>query len=176
LSVIIPRAMLLVFSALAALNTAFGDEPNLLYDAKTDSAYALLEELNDWMDSHCNYVRQPGDAPEILFIEIGTHVEVGDETCFINENTRGLYDPHLRRIYLVDPWSADEIFDVSVLLHELIHDRQAGHASRWDCPAAMDWPAYKLQAEWLNEQGIDPDFDWLRIFVESRCPRGPHAR
>jgi hypothetical protein len=60
-----------------------------------------------------------------------------------------------------------------VLLHELVHAVQFDNRS-WDCLGAPEWQAYKMQEAWLAEHGISADFDWLLIYMQSRCPRDIH--
>jgi len=68
----------------------------------------------------------------------------------------------------VRPWSADEPFSVSVLLHELVHHRQAedGH---WYCSGAQELPAYKLQQAWLDRFGLKANINWVAVLLESGC-------
>ncbi len=57
---------------------------------------------------------------------------------------------------------------MSTLLHELVHLAQF-EAREWACPGEAEWEAYKLQAEWLEEQGVEAPFNWVRIQMFSRC-------
>jgi hypothetical protein len=86
---------------------------------------------------------------------------------------RALYDGTWRRIYLVEPWSAELIADQARLLHELIHDVQFLNAE-WLCPQEPEWEAYRLTADWLEEHGVVPDFDWFEVYLLSRCPSDHH--
>ena len=76
----------------------------------------------------------------------------------------------IRRIHLVRPWDASNTKDRSRLLHELIHDVQYINRG-WTCKEEPEWEAYKLQEAWLAAQGVASEFDWLHIFMLSRCPR-----
>ena len=79
----------------------------------------------------------------------------------------------IRRIHLVRPWGAANARDQSRLLHELIHDVQFQNKS-WECPNATEWEAYKLHEEWLQQHGINPNFNWFAIQMRARCPRDIH--
>lgn len=86
---------------------------------------------------------------------------------------RGLYDPDRSEILLVRPWGLRNAEDVGVLLHELVHHRQALH--HWYCPAAQELPAYRLQEAWLSEQGLSADVNWMAVVLDAGCtPRDKH--
>jgi len=133
----------------------------------------LVSDLDRWLDDRCTYVHPDDEGPAIGFIDAGTEIMVGNELCKITEDTRGFYDPERLKVFLVRPWDPADTFDVSVLLHELIHYRQEQYD--WRCVAEMERPAYRLQEEWLTEQGVEYDFNWLVIYRLSRCPgANPH--
>jgi hypothetical protein len=54
-------------------------------------------------------------------------------------------------------------------LHELIHDVQLLNRD-WDCAGSTEWEAYRLQDQWLQEQGVILPFDWPAIRRLSECP------
>ena len=111
------------------------------------------------------------DPPEIVFCQVGEFVEYEAEGLLVDEILAAVYDLSRRRIYLVQPWTAEEPFDLSVLLHELIHAVQLDNRD-WPCPGAPEWEAYTLQSHWLQEQGIMPNLDWDTIYKLSQCPTG----
>lgn len=136
---------------------------------------AILDELVGWIAIHTSYdvsvtYRNP---PTITFCEVGDTVEYEDRNILIDETLRAAYDAQDRHIHIVLPWSGDEIYDRSVLLHELIHDVQLQNRE-WECIGAPEWEAYHLQDKWLREHGIYHDFDWLVIYMLSRCPTDVH--
>ncbi len=107
--------------------------------------------------------------PEIVFCQVGEIVDYEAEGLIVDEVLAAAYDLSRRRIYLVQPWTAEEPFDLSVLLHELIHAVQLDNRD-WPCPGAPEWEAYRLQSLWLRERGIAVKFDWSAIYKLSRCP------
>ena len=113
------------------------------------------------------------DPPEIDFCDTGDWVAYEGDSVLVEDSLRAVYDLTRRRILIVRPFDAGQPRDLSVLLHELVHDVQYLNRS-WDCPNATEWQAYKLQEQWLAEQGIDAGFDWLQIYFLSRCPRDVH--
>jgi hypothetical protein len=87
---------------------------------------------------------------------------------------RSVYSPSTITIYLVEPWSPSEPYDVSILLHELVHHRQAT-AKYWACPQDQEWRAYQLQEAWLAERNIASGFYWPAIALLAGCaPRDVH--
>ncbi|MGI9367922.1 MAG: DUF6647 family protein [Ruegeria sp.] len=90
-----------------------------------------------------------------------------------NGRTRGLYDPMESTIYLVHPWKPADPQDISVLLHELVHHRQVGH--HFYCLGAQEEQAYRLQEDWLSEQGLQADVNWIAIVIDAGCaPKDIH--
>ena len=78
-------------------------------------------------------------------------------------------------IYLLDSWKACSLLDRSELLHELVHHLQYLNHVPATCPAEHEWRAYKLQAAWLQDQGVKDPLDLmgvspLTIYLLSRCP------
>ena len=135
----------------------------------------LVDTLLDWIAAQTDYdvsaVR--ADPPAITFCETGDLIEYEDIAVHVGSGLHGLYDDIARRIVLVRPWSAEEPRDRALLLHELTHRVQLANRA-WDCPQAPEWEAYKLQAAYLAQHGIDAGFDWLHIYMLSRCPRDIH--
>lgn len=158
---------------LVAAGAAAAEPPASGVDPSPQELALLVSDLDRWLDDRCNYVHPDDEGPSIGFIDAGTDIMVGGEVCEITEDTRGFYDPDRLKVFLVRPWSAADTFDASVLLHELVHYRQEQYD--WRCIAEMEVPAYRLQEEWLEEHGVDADFNWLLIYRLSRCPgSSPH--
>ncbi len=109
------------------------------------------------------------DPPEIVFCQVGEIVDYEAEGLIVDQVLAAAYDLSRRRIYLVQPWTAEEPFDLSVLLHELVHAVQLDNRD-WPCPGAPEWEAYGLQSLWLREQGVAVSFDWSAIRTLSQCP------
>lgn len=113
------------------------------------------------------------DPPKVLFCDIGDEVGYEGTVLPVEKGLLAAFDLPNRTIHLVRPWSAEDLFDTSVLLHELIHDIQ--YANRdWDCTGAPEWEAYRLQDVWLRQHGMHYDFNWLAIYALSRCPEDPN--
>lgn len=140
---------------------------------QADSMAKIVSSLERWLDSRSDLPRRDA-APQIRIVsEWRATARQAGSASFQRGRLRGLYDPDRSEILLVRPWSAREAADVAVLLHELVHHRQAPH--HWYCPAAQELPAYRLQEAWLAEQGGSLDVNWLAIALDAGCtPRDIH--
>lgn len=134
----------------------------------------LVTHLEDWLDEATDLPRR-AEAPEIRLTSTAKVARLAPMRAAAEaSHTRGLYDPDAVTVWLVRPWSAKNPYDVSVLLHELVHHRQAQHG-HWYCPGAQELPAYRLQQAWLGEMGLEPDVNWIAVLLEAGCtPRDIH--
>jgi hypothetical protein len=86
----------------------------------------------------------------------------------------GLYDPETETIWLPEDCRADDIFNQSTLLHELVHHVQTVTEMDYPCLAAREPLAYGLQAQWLQESGVEDPYammgvDKFTILIRSIC-------
>ena len=65
------------------------------------------------------------------------------------------YEEATRTIHLARDWDVGDPIDQSVLLHALLHHAQAEAGTGHRRPDAREADAYRLQALWLAQQGID---------------------
>ena len=144
-------------------------------DAPTAPAPELVEDLAKWIEVNTSYdVRRILlDPPRVVFCNTEEIIQYEGQELRVEPGIRAAFDATDRVIFLVRPWDTTNTYDISVLLHEMIHDVQLTNR-RWDCKGAPEWEAYNLQAAWLREHGIEPEFDWLQIYMTSRCPRDVH--
>lgn len=66
-------------------------------------------------------------------------------------------------IYLRDTWKSTDLFDRSLLLHELVHHLQRLNGVKTACPEEYEGQAYHLQIEWLREQGVKEPYKLLGL-------------
>lgn len=135
----------------------------------------VVAGLLDWIAEHTDYdtAITANDLPIAVVCAVGDVIDYAHEATIVDEGINGLYDFEDRRIYLIEPWEIGDLRDRSVLLHELVHAVQLDNRE-WDCIGAPEWEAYKLQEAWLAEHGLDADFDWMRIYFQSRCAKDIH--
>lgn len=165
----------LAFVAVALAAPAHAEEPACPDPTAVEIPRAVFDQLVGWIALRTTYdVRQLyRDPPTISFCTVGEIVAYEGSDLTVEDGLRAAYDLSRRHVYLVQPWSVDDLFDRSVLLHELIHDVQLSNRE-WDCIGAPEWEAYQLQDLWLTEHGISHDFNWLGIYLMSRCPSDMH--
>jgi len=111
--------------------------------------------------------------PEVVFCAPQDHIAYAGGELIVEKDLLAAYDLTARRIYLVEPWDIADPLAIATLLHELVHAAQFD-SLEWDCQQAAEWQAYRLQAAWLGQQGIDPGFDWAAIALRSLCPSEVH--
>lgn len=135
----------------------------------------LVAELTRWIGAHTDYdiAHTLHTPPAVNFCKTGEVITYEGQDLLVDPQLRAAYELSSRKIFLVLPWSADNPRHVSALLHELIHDVQMLNRE-WPCIGAPEWEAYKLQEKWLLARGIDPEFDWMAVYMWSRCPRDVH--
>lgn len=130
-----------------------------------------ITELVHWIADHTDYDVVPTlrDPPQIRFCSTGGIISYEGKDIVVDKELVAAYDRINRVIYLVRPWSASNVEDVSRVLHELIHAVQFENRS-WRCSQEPEWETYHLQADWLAEHGVEKEFDWSKIFMLSQCP------
>lgn len=83
----------------------------------------------------------------------------------------GLYNHMDDTIYLVHSIDEESVYGKSVLVHELVHYLQYQN-NRYDsaeCIEKLEPLAYKLQNQYLKDNGMTPLFDKKHIFFASLC-------
>ena len=90
-------------------------------------------------------------------------------------NLIALYHHPTGTVYLPDTWSAAELPDRSVLLHELVHHVQRVNNVRGNCRAALERQAIELQIAWLRSQGVEDPYeligsDAFTVRILTSCP------
>ena len=154
------RISLAVLLGLASMAWASNDE------SRPEVPSALIPKLNAWLDAKTEY-RDRQTQPRILLIDAERAEDLHGVANRSGGRIRGLYDADTGTIYLTKPWSPDDLHDVSVLLHEMVHHRQAG--KHWYCAQAQEWRAYQIQSQWLAERNIQDNFYWPAILLQSSC-------
>ena len=153
----------ILFALAATVANAFPASAN---DELHGISPTLLRALNTWLDAETEFGRR-NSQPQIKLIEKNVVEQLDGAPDRLNGRTRGLYDDETETIYLVEPWSASNQRDISILLHEIVHHRQSGQF--WYCEQAQEWRAFQIQAQWLHEQQIKDDFYWPAILLQSSC-------
>lgn len=168
------RTCLLCLPLLVATGQPATASDDLLAWRAAPDMPTLVAHLENWLDTHADLPRR-ATQPNIRLATTAQVARLAPvRAASDSTQTRALYDPESQTIWLVRPWDARNPYDVSVLLHELIHHRQADYG-HWYCPGAQELPAYRLQQTWLNAMGLEPDVNWIAVILESGCtPRDFH--
>jgi hypothetical protein len=160
--------------AALALTPVTAAAQDLLAWREAPTMQALVTHMEAWLDTHTDLPRR--EAPPRIQLTSHAHASgiAHSHQTSASPTLRGLYDPEAETVWLVQPWDARNPYDVSVLLHELVHHRQAA-AGHWYCPGAQELPAYRIQQAWLNDLGLEPDVNWIAVVIEAGCtPRDIH--
>ncbi|KEO51212.1 DUF6647 family protein [Thioclava pacifica] len=163
-------------NAIAALFLALANPvatwacPNPLPITVPESVTAPLVE---WIAEHSPYPADHANPPAIFLCRTGEVISYEGEEIIVDAELRAAYDFLNDRIFLVSPWSHQDPRHLSSLLHELVHRAQF-NARDWPCVGAAEPEAYRLQEKWLAERGVDAQFDWFEIYLNSRCPMDVH--
>lgn len=130
----------------------------------------LFDEIIAWIAINTSYdvAQAYNDPPTISFCEIGDVIDYEQSDLLVDAALLAAFDRGRRHIFLTHPWSPVNLFDQSVLLHELIHDVQLQNRT-WECVGAPESEAYLLQDKWLVEHGVRHPFDWQMIRLLSQC-------
>lgn len=161
-------ALALVSPALADPQIAGMTSPH-----QTQAILHTMEELDLWLDAYTDLPRSQVPLARIELVPPGAEILYEGQMMQIEQSVRGVYDAESATIYLVRQWYGETAFDRSVLLHEMVHHRQAT-ARHWYCPQAMEWDAYLLQERYLNAHDETGDFNWAWVLLNSSCAVRDH--
>jgi len=138
----------------------------------------IIMALIIWIGANTNYnIDVP--EPTILFV---TQDKMEEAYYYSGEKYEGVtlhgfYDIKLDLIILPDTWDKTKPWDLSVLLHEVIHYLQDINQIDYDCVNQMEKDAWPLQKQYLKEQhNFDWDYDKLWHLLTSTCQiAGPYG-
>lgn len=122
----------------------------------------------------------PTDPPEVVYADqcVIEQMFFGDDQHECANTVVAIYDRDGNRVFLPNTWSASNLYDVSVLLHELVHHMQNAAGVEYECLSQSEKEAYAAQVEWLKASGVDPykvmQSNPLAIHLRSMCPQHPY--
>lgn len=133
----------------------------------------FLIELMTWIAMQTGLVAV--EPPNIVFVSHDRLVEkaYGDSVSE-DPTVAALYDRESMGIFLPDDWDKDDMFQLSALVHELVHHMQLLNNVRPPCSYALEAEAYSVQAKWLKQKGVPDPYrlmgvDAFSILVRSMC-------
>ena len=82
-----------------------------------------------------------------------------------------IYDNHQNTIYVEGGIDLDSDYGNAVLVHELVHYLQFAHGAdeTANCISELEEDAYRIQAKYMEEQEMIPEFDEFTIRMRSIC-------
>lgn len=151
------RILTAAIFGLALLSTASATE--------REDLTPLMHSLMTWASPITGYPA-PDNVPRVRFadrcdIEHFVYPDAASRECDPDASgVQAAYDHHSKTLFLQTGWSPQNLFDVSAMLHELIHHMQAEVGLNLDtvkcAPEELERPAYDAQIEWLKATGVDP--------------------
>lgn len=135
--------------------------------------------LMTWASAHTG-LPAPERLPNVVFKDACEIRLIANPQadCDAQYGARALY--HAGTIILSDGWKADSLYDVSALLHELVHHLQfeAGMEMAGDnpCPGRnLEKPAYEAQFAFLEAAGVEDPIKFIGMnsmfyFFVTSCP------
>ncbi len=129
---------------------------------------ALVSKLMAWVEEQTGY-----DAPN------QPSVVASQEKFALVMKMNGVHYADARAIYIPgmvilnnESWEEDEPRQISLLVHELVHHAQLFSNRKYACADAKEYEAYKLQNQWLEEQGEPPFASQSWVDRMSNCEHG----
>ena len=176
------RCLVLAVALLAMAPAVAVEEPDR---APLQAMEALAGELMHWIAGNSRFEIVGDSLPSIVLLPREQLIrmfdpEAGDDS---GEDIAGGFETATLTVLLLEGFDPDDLFNRSTLVHELVHFMQVtnGKAQYAACPVALEWGAYLLQIEYLDQHdyvwpdGLRQQFK-LMGFVRSRCPPGHHLR
>jgi len=133
----------------------------------------ILTALMIWLGANTPF-NTNYDIPNILFVTQDQMEQMFYKGSNKMPNTlHGLYDKESDTIILSDQWDRRKPWDMSVLLHEMIHYLQDQNKMKFNCLANMEKDAWPIQQLYLEKQhDYIWDYDGLWYTVISNCREG----
>ena len=130
----------------------------------------IIMALMIWLGANTNFnVDVP--VPKVLFVTQDQLEQAyyGGEK-YEGVTLHGFYDTKLNLIILPDTWDRREGWDLSVLLHEIVHYVQDMNRVTFKCLQEMEKDTWPLQQKYLKEvHNIDWEYDKLWYVLSSTC-------
>ena len=130
----------------------------------------ILVALLLWIGSNSDY-NTDVPFPTILFMEQEKMEQMFYQGIKKHGELHGFYHTEKNFIVLPDTWDRRKPWDLSVLLHELIHYVQDTNNIEFKCNMEMERLSWPLQQKYLIEvHNFKWDYDGLWHMMVSNCP------
>jgi hypothetical protein len=141
---------------------------------ETRATPSLLDAIELWLVA--NFGLAPtAEPPALVTVPAQRLVEIryGPGSSVAPGEMMAAYDHGSRTIYLAEGWTGGSAAELSVLVHEMVHNLQASADMRFACPAEQEVLAYRAQDAWLRMFGSDLEsafgIDSAMLLVATVC-------
>jgi hypothetical protein len=135
---------------------------------------AIVAALTAWL-SVATGMPAAVEPPAISFIpgEQIAALHYGRSLAAPNNDIIAAYDPATATVMLREDWNDQDIVDLSVLAHELVHHMQHASAAKYPCPEAREAQAFAAQETYLGQfhENLESAFgiDKLSMMLKTTC-------
>ena len=134
----------------------------------------LLATLTLWLSANFD-LPQPHQQPKLELVSAQELIAKASNGSSQNapSEIEAIYDPRTKTIFLSDRWSGNTPADLSIIVHELVHQLQHEGDLKYACNAAREEIAYAAQEKWLGlfGQSLSTAFgmDPMTLKLKSMC-------
>ena len=130
----------------------------------------IITALLIWLGANSDF-NVDMDIPLVLFLPQAEMEQRYYDGADKHGDLHAFYDTNTDTIILPDTWDRRRPWDLSVLLHEIIHYVQDQNDIKFDCLQEMEAQSWPLQQKYLLEvHDIEWQYDKLWHFFVSNCP------
>lgn len=131
----------------------------------------IITALLIWLGANSDF-NVNMDIPVVMFLP-QDQMELqyfGESHTDDHSELYAFYDTQKNIIVLPDTWDRRDPWDLSVLLHEMIHYVQDQNETEFNCTAEMEKDSWPLQQKYLLEiHDFEWDYDKLWYLMVSSC-------
>lgn len=131
----------------------------------------IITALIIWLGANSDF-NVNMDVPTVVFLS-QDQMELqyfGESHTGDHSELHAFYDTQKNIIVLPDTWDRRKPWDLSVLLHELVHYVQDQNNTEFNCMQEMEQESWPLQQRYLTEvHGVEWNYDKLWHLMVSNC-------
>ena len=134
----------------------------------------ILTALMIWLGANTPF-QTDHPLPTVIFLsqEKMEQMFYGDNE-YEPDSLHGMYNKEESTIILSDDWNRNDPWDLSVLVHEMVHYLQDQNNMVFPCNAEMEKMSWPIQQFYLKKvHNFDWDYDGLWFLVISNCNPDP---
>ena len=132
----------------------------------------IITALLIWLGANSDF-NVDMDIPQVLFLPQAQMEQMYYQGSEKHGDLHAFYDTKRDTIILPDTWDRRKPWDLSVLLHEIIHYVQDQNDIQFNCVQEMEAKTWPLQQKYLQQvHDVGWDYDRLWHFMISHCANG----